>query len=97
MINLNETSEAFPFPQDYQWRRNGAEAVNSSTVVLGYPAISFFSILRSDSANYILTATNYRLDYPEQKLGTEVGSIQINVLCKIACVSFKSLQFSCWL
>ena len=82
-INVSDSMEAFPFPREYQWTRNGVVLHNTSAAVFGYPAISFLNVSRSDSDQYVLTATNYRLDYPAQKLGTGVGSVHVNVLCKM--------------
>lgn len=82
VINLRKNLEAFPFPREYQWRKNGADVVNSSNVMFGYPAMSILNISRSDSDRYTLMATNYRLDDPEQMIGTGDGSVQLNVLCK---------------
>ena len=57
---------------------------NGTRVTYGYPGITFQSFSRDDSATYNLTATNYRLDDTSVVVGTDMGSLTLDVQCKLA-------------
>ena len=45
--------------------------------------INFGSLMRSDSGNYTVNATNYLLDNVTQPVGNDIGSFYLDVLCKL--------------
>ena len=83
-ISLGQAPEAFPFPQLLQWNSNGMVVTNGTRVTYGYPGITFQFFSRDDSATYNLTATNYRLDDTSVVVGTDMGSLTLDVQCKLA-------------
>ena len=80
-ISIDTRFETFPFP-DFQWTKDGVAVSNSSRIMFGYPSIHFEPISREDSGNYTLRATNYRIDNPNVEVGTGLGRIQLDILCK---------------
>ena len=83
-IPLGQAPEAFPFPQLFQWTRNGMVVTNGTRVTYGYPGITFQFFSREDSGTYNLTATNYRLDDTSVVVGTDMVSFTLDVQCKLA-------------
>lgn len=79
---LSSDPEAFPFPTDFQWRKDGMLISNSSTVLLGFPSVTFLNVSRPDSGDYSLDAINYHLDNPSEEIGRGTGGFHLNVLCK---------------
>ncbi len=55
---------------------------NSSAVTFGYPRVTFTNVSRTASGNYSLRATNVRLDNSSVEIGTGLGTVQLDVLCK---------------
>ena len=82
LISIDTRFEAFPFPRDIQWTKDGMAVNNSSMITFGYPSIRFQRISREDSGNYTLRATNYRIDDPNVEVGTALGRIKLDILCK---------------
>ena len=82
LINLSSGPEAFPFPTEYQWRKNGEAISNTSTLTLGYPTAHFLNVSRTESGLYSLDAVNHQLDDPSDEIGRGNGSFQLHVLCK---------------
>jgi len=83
-INLDLDPGAFPFPQWFQWTRNGVVITNDTEgITYGYPGVTFNSFSRYDSATYNLTATNYRLDNTSVVVGMDMGSFTLDVQCKL--------------
>lgn len=76
--------QAFPFPREFEWRRNGVTLINSSRMEFGYPQLNITSVTREDSGLYTLTATNTRLSDPQEVVGTDNGSIQLQVYCEFS-------------
>ena len=81
-IDVGIGVESFPFPQEFQWKRDGVPVMNSSRISYGYTSVVFQSVQREDGGNYTLSATNYRLDDEDQQVGSDTGSFFLNVLCK---------------
>ena len=82
-VTLGQDPEAFPFPQQFQWTRNGEEPRNDTRVTYGYPGVTFQSFSRVDTGMYNLTATNYRLDNTSVVVGMDMGSFSLDVQCKL--------------
>lgn len=82
VINLESNRIANPYPTNIHWKQNGATQSNDSRRIFGYPTVTFTSLNRSDGGNYILMATNYRLDSNSTAVGTGIGSFFLNVLCE---------------
>lgn len=81
-VDILSGPEAFPFPTDFQWRKDGMLISNSSTVLLGFPSVTFLNVSRADSGDYSLDAINYHLDNPSEEIGRGTGGFHLNVLCK---------------
>ena len=81
-VSLDQTPDAFPFPQQFSWTVNGSPANNNSRS-FGYPSVTFQSYSRRDAGTYNLTATNYRLDDTSVVVGTDTGSFILDVQCKL--------------
>ena len=82
-VDLSEGNiEAFPYPSQFQWTKDGAATSNTSRVMYGYPSLVFDLVCRDDLGNYTLSATNSRLGDPQRIIGTGSGEFSLNVLCK---------------
>ena len=75
-------TQAFPFPREFEWKRNGVALSNSSRTEFGYPQLNITAVTREDRGWYTLTATNSRLGDPREVVGTGNGSIQLQVYCE---------------
>lgn len=82
VVNLQSGPEAFPFPTEYQWKRNDQVITNTSTLALAYPMAHFLNVSRSESGLYTLEAVNHQLQPPIQEIGRGTGSFRLNVLCE---------------
>ena len=81
-VDLSSGLEAFPFPAEFQWKKNDLPLDNTSLTLLGYPTAEFRTVSQTDSGLYTLTATNYNLDNPSEVIGGGTGSFQLEVFCK---------------
>ncbi len=74
---------AFPFPNQFEWTRNGDLVFSTSNSSFGYPILSICSVARFHSGLYSLTATNNELGNSIPAIiGTGLGSVQLEVYCK---------------
>lgn len=90
-LDLSIGRDPFPYPRDFQWTRNGGVLLrNASRVTWGYPSVVIHNVSRTDRGQYSLSAINYRLDNPNEEIGRETGSFQLNVLCE-SCTCLHSL------
>ena len=80
--------EPFPFPQQFQWMKDGVNVTNSSRISYGYPIVVFENVLREDIGNYTLTAANFRLDNESLQVGNDTGSFFLDVFCK--CITMNN-------
>ena len=84
LIDLNQEPAAFPEPSDFEWLIGGQSLIRRNGIVTSYSSIILFgSLMRSDSGNYTVNATNYLLDNVTQPVGNDIGSFYLDVLCKL--------------
>lgn len=70
----------FPAPRSFRWERNGAVQPNTTERQFGYPNVSIAHLHREDEGEYVLLATNYRVD--GTVLGRGVGRLHLEVHCE---------------
>ena len=83
LIDLHQEPAAFPEPSDFEWLIGGQPLVRRNGIITSYSSIIFGSLMRSDSGNYTVNATNYLLDNVTQPVGSDTGSFYLDVLCKL--------------
>ena len=82
-VSLEDMPPAHPFPAEFQWFKDGAGSLqNNSRMTFGYPSLTIDNVQRIDSGLYSLTATNFFFNESKGVLGTETGSVTVDVLCK---------------
>ena len=71
-----ETTPGFPvLPNSFQWFFNGEVPQNISRIItLDYPNITFTNVIRGDSGNYSIVASN--------AAGSVAGFFLLDVQCK---------------
>ena len=80
-INLLLYPESFPKPSLFEWLREG-QPLRKNGITTTYSSVTFGSVVRSDSGNYAVSATNFVLDNATQPVGSDSGSFNLDVLCK---------------
>ena len=88
------TPPAFPTPQFFQWTRDGVIQDNNFRLTFAYETVTFNPVNRTDAGTYVLTASNYEceeeiLSPPNFNctpstvmIGSDMGSLNLEVLCK---------------
>lgn len=79
-IDLTLDPPAFPEPTIFSWTKDG----ESLTIgpILTYSTATFNTIERQDTGDYTVNATNFILDNPTQRIGSDTGSFTLDVICK---------------
>ena len=80
-VDLLQDQAAFPEPSNFVWLRDG-QPLRQSGLTIIYSSITFDSVMRTDSGNYTVSATNFLLDNPTVPVGSDYGSFYLDVLCK---------------
>ena len=80
-INLLLDPESFPKPSLFEWLKEG-QPLRQNGITTTYSSVTFGSVMRSDSGNYTVSATNFVLDNATQPVGSDSGSFSLDVLCK---------------
>ena len=83
-IDLLQEPIAFPEP-DFEWLVGG-QPLRQNGITTTYFSVTFDSVMRSDTGNYVVTATNFLLDNSSQPVGSDTGSFSLDVLCKWTCI-----------
>jgi hypothetical protein len=78
-VELSRSPAAFPEPALFNWSKDG-EVFNSPS--LTYSSITFTPLRRSDTGNYMVSASNYVIDSNTEQVGNDTGSFFLNVICK---------------
>ena len=81
-IDLLRESAAFPEPSNFEWLKGG-QPLGQNRITTSYSSIIFASVMRSDTGNYTVTATNFLLDKATQPIGSDMGSFSLDVICKL--------------
>ena len=81
-LSPEQPPPAYPFPNDFQWSKDGVILTNTSRIKFGYPSIIFQLVTRSDQGVYTLRATNHVLFGPLEETGTAVGTVTLEVACE---------------
>ena len=82
-VSLNlEQSYTFPYPDMFQWSKDGIVITNNSRRMFGYPSVVISRIIPSDEGTYTLRATNHFIVSPFKEIGTGSGSFTIEVVCE---------------
>ena len=84
-IDLRQEPTAFPEPSDFEWLIGG-QSLRQNGLTTTYSSVTFDSVMRSDSGNYTVNATNFLLDNANEPVGNDMGSFYLDVLCKWMCV-----------
>ena len=84
-IDLRQEPAAFPEPSDFEWLIGDqlAPLIRRNGIITSYSSVIFDSLMRSDSGNYTVNATNYLLDNVTQPVGSDTGNFYLDVLCKL--------------
>ena len=77
-VELSQSPAAFPEPTLFNWNKDG-QAFTSPT--LTYSSVTFTPLRRSDTGNYVVSATNYIIDSNIEQVGSDIGSFFLNVIC----------------
>ena len=87
-IDLQVVQEpaAFPEPSGFQWLVSGQPLIRRNGITITYSSVTFDSVVRTDSGNYTVNATNFLLDNANEPVGNDMGSFYLDVLCKWMCV-----------
>ena len=80
-IDLRQDPAPFPEPSIFNWNKDG-QPLLADIMSRTYSNVTFLSVTRNMSGNYTVSAINFLLDNPSQQLGSDVGSFQLDVLCK---------------
>ena len=78
-VDLSQYPPPFPEPRNFTWTRN---TVTLSNPTLTHSSITFPSVRRSDTGNYVVSATNFVLDNERVQIGSDTGSFTLDVICK---------------
>jgi hypothetical protein len=81
-VDLLQEPTAFPEPSDFEWLIDG-QPLRRSGITTSYSRVTFASVMRSDTGNYTVNATNYLLDNVTEPVGNDRGSFYLNVVCKL--------------
>jgi hypothetical protein len=81
-IDLLQEPAAFPEPSDFEWLIGGQPLRQNGRITTTYSSVIFASVMRTDTGNYTVNATNFLLDDVTQPVGNDVGSFYLDVLCK---------------
>lgn len=84
-IDLRQEPAAFPEP-NFEWLIGGQPLIRQNGISTTYSSITFDSIVRTDSGNYTVNATNFLLDNSNEPVGNDVGSFYLDVLCEWICI-----------
>ena len=84
-IDLIQEPVAFPEPSNFEWLIGG-QPLRQNGLTTTYSSVIFDSVVRTDSGNYIVNATNFLLDNASEPVGNDMGSFYLDVLCKWMCV-----------
>ena len=79
-IDLRQDPPAFPEPTMFTWYRNGLELNGFAQT---YSNLTFVTIRRQNAVNYTVSATNFILNSTVEQVGTDTGSFNLNVICKL--------------
>lgn len=79
-VELSQSPVAFPEPTLFNWSKNG-QAFNDPS--LTYSSVTFTPLRRSDTGNYMVSATNYILGSSTEQVGNDTGSFFLNVICTL--------------
>ena len=83
-VDISQEPLAFPEPTNFMWLKDGVSLRNGLTTT--YSTVTFNSVMRSDTGEYTVFATNTLLDDTSQQIGNDTGSFYLNVLCKLEVV-----------
>ena len=79
-VELSEGPAAYPQPTLFNWTKDG-QTFNNPT--LNYSSVTFSPLRRTDSGNYLVSATNYILGSNTDQVGNDTGSFYLNVICEL--------------
>ena len=79
-VELAEGPAAYPEPSSFSWTKDG-QTFNNPT--LTYSSVTFSPLRRTDSSNYLVSATNYILGSNTEQVGDDTGSFFLNVICEL--------------
>ena len=94
-IDLHQEPAAFPEPSNFEWLIGG-QPLRQNGITTTYSSVTFDSIVRTDSGNYTVNATNFLLDNANEPAGNDMGSFCLDVLCKWMCVGKFKLILNCY-
>ena len=86
-IDLRQDPAAYPEPMtsdSFEWSKDGLPLTETSPRLsqLTYSRVSFDTVIREDAGNYIVSATNYVSGSTTQEIGSDTGSLRLDVICK---------------
>jgi hypothetical protein len=81
-IDLHQEPVAFPEPSEFEWLIGGRSLRQNGRITTTYSSVTFASVMRTDTGNYTVNATNFLLDDVTEPVGNDVGSFYLDVLCK---------------
>ena len=87
-VDLRQDPPAFPEPTMFTWYRNGV-VLNGFDQT--YSNLTFGTITRENAANYTVSATNFVLNSATKQVGTDTGSFNLNVICKLVLYNIVDL------
>ena len=77
-VELSRSPAAFPEPTLFSWNKDGQAFTSPS---LTYSRVTFTPLGRSDTGNYVVSATNFIIDSNIEQVGSDIGSFFLNVIC----------------
>ena len=78
-VDLHRDPAPFPEPDIFNWSKDGQLLGDVSAT---YSTLIFSTVTKNSSGKYTVTATNFLLDNSSQQLGSDTGSIFVDVLCE---------------
>ena len=80
-VVINISLNPLPYPLDnisFTWSHDGTPLTND-IAILTYSSVTFHRILREESGDYDVTATNFAQG---RQVGNDTGSFHLDVICK---------------
>ena len=81
-VDLRQEPAAFPEPTLFSWNKDG-QPLTGRPMVLTYSNVTFDTVRRSDTGNYIIIFTrNLVLNDTMKEIGNDTESFFLTVICK---------------
>ena len=79
-IDLHQDPAPFPEPNIFNWSKDGQPL--SASLSITYSTLTFSSVTRNSTGNYMVSTTNFLLSNSSQQLGSDIGTFYLDILCE---------------